>query len=229
MDLYVQKSRSIPQKAIIMILELFLLWLSYWILFQEGGEIVFGWMGKEYITATPQRRTIIFLFSLIVFIRVAFTMIFLLKRKIPWEESISIPLAFALYYIGFALLVLPKDQPVDLLDYFGIAIFITGSFINTFSEMQRHFWKNRPENKGKLYTVGLFKYAIHINYFGDMLWVAAYAILTRNWYSVLIPLFLFVFFVIYNIPKLDNYLAARYKISFEEYRKKTKKFIPFLY
>lgn len=152
-----------------------------------------------------------------------------LKRKIPWQETISVPMAFALYYIGFSLLVLPADQPIDAVDYFGIVLFLLGSLINTFSELQRHFWKKRPENKGKLYTEGLFKYAMHVNFFGDMLWVSAYAIIKRNYYSMAIPVLLFCLFVFFNIPKLDHYLKTRYGQQFEQYCKTTKKFIPFVY
>ena len=69
---------------------------------------------------------------------------------------------------------------------------------------------------------------MHINYFGDLLWVLGYAFVTNNLYSFLIPLFLFCFFYFYNIPKLDAYLAERYQDAFEEYRRKTKRFIPFV-
>jgi hypothetical protein len=40
MDLYGQKSKSIPQKIVIHLIEILLLWLSYWILFQSGGTWV---------------------------------------------------------------------------------------------------------------------------------------------------------------------------------------------
>lgn len=76
---------------------------------------------------------------------------------------------------------------------------------------------------------GFFKYSMHINYFGDILWVIAYAVITRNWYSVSIPIFLFSFFVFYNIPKLDKYLQEKYGNSFEVYAIRTRKFIPFIY
>ncbi len=188
-----------------------------------------NWLGMENTTGSISRYTIIFTFSLIVFVRIGFMMFYLLKRKIPWEESIAIPMAFALYYVGFALLVLPNQQPIDFLDYFGILLFLFGSFINTYSELQRHFWKNRPENKGKLYTQGLFSYAMHVNYFGDVCWVTACAIITRNWYAVLIPVFLLCFFIFYNIPKLDQYLASKYGEAFDLYRRQTKKLTPFIY
>ena len=120
-----------------------------------------------------------------------FMMIYLLKRKIPWEESFSVPMAFALYFIGFPILTLNRDVSINWIDYLAIFIFIVGSCLNTVSELQRHFWKKHPENKGKLYTIGLFKYSMHINYFGDILWVGAYAIITRNYYSITIPILLF--------------------------------------
>ncbi len=38
--------------------------------------------------------------------------------------------------------------------------------LNTVSELLRKSFKDNPVNQGKLYTGGLFKYAIHINYLG---------------------------------------------------------------
>ena len=137
-------------------------------------------------------------------------------------------MAFALYYIGFPLLINKTQVNISLVDYIGIGLFLIGSFLNTFSELQRHFWKAKPENKGKIYSKGLFSWSMHINYFGDFLWVIAYAVITWNIFSISIPIFLFCFFVFYNIPKLDNYLLGKYKDSFTEYSKKTKRFIPFV-
>lgn len=175
------------------------------------------------------RREIIFAFNIIIFFRIAFMMFFLLKRKIPWEESISVPFAFALYYVGFALFVLPVNKPVDWIDFFAILLFTIGCILNSGGEILRNIWKKEPENKGKIYTKGFFKYSMHINYFGDLLWVIAYAVVTRNWYSVSIPIFLFSFFVFYNIPKLNKYLKEKYGQDFENYAKRTKEFIPFIY
>jgi len=152
-----------------------------------------------------------------------------LKRKIAFEEVISVPFAFAIYYLGFAILGYPTNIPIGFIDYIGIAIFLFGSYLNTASEFQRHIWKKDTNNKGKLYTIKLFSYSMHINYFGDLLWVIGYAILTRNIYSISIVIFLFIFFTFFNIPKLDKYLSEKYKEQFNEYQKKTKKFIPFIY
>ena len=111
MELYGQKNRSIPQKVIIHILEILFLLLSYWILFLKGGNFIQNYTGIHNAANGTGRRLIIFLFNIIIFFRLAFMMFYLLKRKIPWEESISVPFAFALYYIGFALFVLPVNRP----------------------------------------------------------------------------------------------------------------------
>ena len=156
-------------------------------------------------------------------------MIKLLKRAIPWEESFSVPFAFALYFVGFSLFILPTSMPVDYIDGFGVILFIFGSFLNTGGEILRNKWKKIPENKGKIYTKGFFRYSRHINYFGDLLWVSAYAIITRNWYSVSIPILLFCLFAFYNAPMLDRYLKERYGKDYDAYAAKTKMLIPFIY
>jgi len=229
MDLYGQKSKSIPQKIVIHLIEIILLWLSYWILFQNGGIWVENHLGITNSNGNIDRRVIIFLFNIIIFVRLAYMMIFMLKRKIPWEESISVPLAFALYFIGFPLFVLPISVPIDIIDYFAISLFIIGCILNSGGEILRNKWKKEPENKGKIYTQGFFKYSRHINYFGDILWVISYALITKNIWSITIPLFLFIFFAFYNAPKLDKYLKEKYGNDYDDYAKKTKMLIPFIY
>ncbi len=229
MELYGQHSKSIPQKIVIHLIEILLLWLSFWILFRNGGDWIEARLNVTNATDLNDRRIIIFLFNIIIFVRFFYMMFFLLKRKIPLEESISIPMAFAIYYIGFSLFVLPESMSIDILDLIAIALFITGSVLNTGGEIMRDKWKKNPKNKGKIYTDGFFKYSRHINYFGDILWITAYAIITRNWYSVIVPTCLFCFFTFYNAPKLDRYLQDKYGKDYDDYAVKTKMLIPFIY
>jgi protein-S-isoprenylcysteine O-methyltransferase Ste14 len=67
----------------------------------------------------------------------------------------------------------------------------------------------------------------HINYFGDLVWVSAYALLTRNPWSIVIPMLLFVFFRLYNAPQLDRHLREKYP-EFAAYERTTKMIIPFV-
>ena len=52
--------------------------------------------------------------------------------------------------------------------YAGLALYVLGSYLNTWSEVDRCLWKKDKRNKGKLYTKGLWRYSMHINYFGDV-------------------------------------------------------------
>ena len=204
MELYGQNSKSIPQKLVITVLEVLLLWLSFWILFQSGGRWFENHLNIHNAVDHIDRRLIIFIFNVITFFRLTFMMFFLLKRKISWEENTSIPLAFAIYFIGFALFVLPISISIDGMDYLAIAIFISGCVLNSGGEILRQKWKKKHENKGKIYTLGFFKYSRHINYFGDILWVIAYALISKNIWSITIPIFLFSFFAFYNAPNSTN-------------------------
>jgi len=229
MELYSSQSKNIPQKAVIISLELVLLLIAYNILFGNLGGVIYGWLGLSVPKGNLTRNWINFTFSVIVFLRMCITILYLLKRSMPWEEAISIPFAFSLYYVGYALLTSNANTPINWLDYTAIILFLIGSFTNTGSELLRDQWKKQAQHKGMIYTGGLFKYSMHINYFGDLLWVIGYALLSHNAWSVLIPAFLFCFFAFYNIPKLDTYLAGKYKEQFSRYASHTKKFIPFIY
>lgn len=166
------------------LIEILLLGLSYRILFQKSGTWVENHLRITNAVGKVDRRIKIFLFNMIIFFRLAHLMIFLLKRKIPGKENISVQMALALYFIGF-----PYYQPIDVLDYFAMAIFIFGYILNSGGEILRNQWKKDTQNKGKLYTQGFFKCSGHINYFRDLLWVIAYSLITTNIWSATIPIF----------------------------------------
>lgn len=221
--MYGLTDKSLSQRTLILILECVFLVFVYWFLFMNGND-VFHLPKGDFI-----RRVLLFVLCLITFFRMNYAVFFLLKRGITWGEALNVPLGFALYYIGFSMLGGTRSQPIDWIDGFAVFVFLMGGFINTFSEILRGRWKKDRRHQGKLYSGGLFKYAIHINYFGDVIWVCGFAMLTRNLWSGLIPLFLLSMFIFFNIPLHDRYLRDKYGESFREYENKTKKLIPFVY
>ncbi len=222
--MYGERDASAAQKAMILLVEVALVGLSYWVLFGEGFRGVRA-AGEAPLDA---RSVTLFAFNVVVFARFLLTMLVFLRRRISWEEALSVPFAFGLYLLGFPLMARPASVPFGALEIVGIVIFVGGSFLNTYSEYQRHRWKARAENRGRLYTRGLFAYAMHINYFGDLAWVTGYACVTRNVYAFLVPAFLFAFFYFWNVPKLDAYLKQRYGEDFSAYERRTKRLIPFV-
>ncbi|MEO9168871.1 MAG: DUF1295 domain-containing protein [Aestuariivirga sp.] len=229
MDIYSQKGPALAQKLTLTFMELLLIAFSAWIMFGAGENFIAHIFGFQPAAALPMRRWIIFAFNVIVLLRMAFMMFVLMKRTIPWSEALSVPFAFAIYYVGYALLVLPSRAELGALDYFAIALFVFGSYLNTGGELGRYFFKRDPANKGKLYTTGLFSYAMHINFFGDILWVSAYALITQNWWSVPIPIAIAAMFAFANVPMLDKHLAQHYGAQFSAYAARTKKLVPFIW
>lgn len=224
MDMYGEKSPSRPQKLVIVAIELLLIAASYWVLFGPllSGVRAFG------DAPSFARNATLFAFNLVVFARFLGTMFVFVERRIPWKEAFSIPFAFALYLLGFPLLAKPSSVDFGAIEVLGMALFVVGSFINTYSEHQRRRFKRRSKNKGKLFTGGLFALSMHPNYFGDLLWVSGYACVTRNALAWPIPALLFCLFHFFNVPKLDRYLREHYGAAFADYERRTKRLIPFL-
>ena len=153
----------------------------------------------------------------------------LLKRRIQIDEFFGVLIAYFIYQIGFILLGAWNTSSLGTLDYFGILLFFLGSYINTYSEIQRKNFKKDPNNKGKLYTLGLFKWARHINYFGDICWVVGWAIITHNIWSGLIPIALTLGFIFFFIPELSSYLEKKYGEEYMNWKNNTKSLFPYIF
>jgi protein-S-isoprenylcysteine O-methyltransferase Ste14 len=211
-------SRSVPQKALILSLQT--LFLAGTFLLLLTPTIHHGPLGP---------RVVLLGFGSIVCLRYWFAMLALIKRELSYSEAGGIVMAFAVYFLGYGYLSLGRRGGIDWVDILAIVIFLFGCFLSTGSELQRDIWKKDPQNRGKLYTKGLFRFSMHVNYFGEELWVLAYAVVTRNPFSYIIPALVFALFAFTQIPDLDGHLARKYGTEFQEYKSKTKRFIPFVY
>ncbi|HUX19680.1 MAG TPA: DUF1295 domain-containing protein [Spirochaetia bacterium] len=227
--IYGMSHGSGAQKSVMMIGQTVVLGVAVWLLLFGGLEAVSRLFHVQWDRAVGSRRVLLTVCFGVVFVRISVTTLYLLKRAMGWEEAISIPFAFMMYYLGFSLFAGPASAGFGAETFVGIVLFVVGSFLNTGSELLRDRWKKDPEHKGKLYTGGLFRYSMHINYFGDILWVIGLACMTANLWSAIIPALLFVFFAFYNAPMLDKHLSEKYGEEFAAYRRKTKRIIPFIF
>jgi len=224
MDLYSVKARATGAKLFITTTQLVFILIAALILFGPLQSAFATWPGVS--SDQSLRRTILIIFSLITLVRFSLMMFVFLKRAIGPAEMVSVPAAFFIYYVGFSILVLPYGGGFDIFDLAGIVLFVVGAGLNTMAEYERHRFKADPANAGKLYTGGLFSRAMHINYFGDILWVSGYALVAHHPVGFVVPVALAVFFAFGNIPMLDKHLAKRYGAAFDAYAAKTKKLVP---
>lgn len=203
--------------------------MVFWILFEHGLQTVSSWFGTSWIPGDLTRRILLFITSLILFLRWGLTNFYLLKRDMPWAEIIVVSVELFMIHTSYSILGGRVSASVGIAEYIGIGLFVFGSYLNTGSEIMRLRWKKDPQNKGRIYDQGLFKYSMHINYFGDMVWATGMALISGSIWIFLIPLYMSFGFVFLHIPRLDKYLKGRYGDQYEAYAKRTNKLIPYLY
>jgi len=183
----------------------------------------------EKVAGNIYLQMVMFICCLIYFIRFTIALFVFIQRKISWFEGGFVTVMFFIMFYYFGVSAGSRPGPIGIIDILGIALFLFGSCINTSADYQRFSWKRKTENKGRLYTSGLFKYAMHINYFGDAVAYLGLALITYNIVCLCISLGMFVYFITFEIPRLDEHLNKKYSDKFREYSKVTKKFVPFIY
>jgi len=183
----------------------------------------------ERVQGNNLRQIIIVSCLLIYFIRFTIGMFVFLERKIGWFEGGVVSFLFFIMFTLFGTAAGSRPEPIGIFDIVGIILFLSGSSINTLADYQRFAWKRKSENRGRLYTRGLFKYSMHINYFGDGICYFGLALITLKVVCILISIGIVLNFIFLQIPSLDDHLSKKYRNDFKEYAKQTKKLIPFIY
>lgn len=203
--------------------------LAWWMLFFGGIGIAGAWIGKLWLPGGWLRRAAIASALTIYFLRILATEFVFLKRGISWNEVFTIAPWVLFNYMLFCIAGGTNRVPLGAPEAGGAFLFVFGSWMNSWSEYQRHVWKQRPENHGRLYTLGLFRYSRHPNYFGDLLSFSGICLLCGRWVTAVVPLLMLMGFVFVNVPVLDVHLRQHYGTEFDEYARKTHRLIPFLY
>jgi protein-S-isoprenylcysteine O-methyltransferase Ste14 len=197
-----------------------------------GAWLLFG--GLTAITAghAPDvdlgRRILIVTFSSVYFLRIIGTT-FLMPRVVGMPEAIGVGIWIVIIHLTMAISAGFTPGPLGVIALIGIAMYVIGSLLNSVSEYLRKIWKDDPANAGKVYTGGLFRYSVHINYFGDVVLFTGFALVTGSAWALIIPALMVCLFVFYQIPALDKHLAEHYGEEFRVYRSHTKRFVPFVY
>jgi steroid 5-alpha reductase family enzyme len=165
----------------------------------------------------------------IYFLRLMIGLLVFFKRKMYWAEAIVIASIMPSILPYIAYISGKTIQPIGIIEIFGILLFLIGSYLNTVSELLRYYWKKKEKNRGHIYTGGLFKYAIHINYFGDILLFTGLVAIAHQVELLIIPASMGLFFALILIPLKEKHLKRKYGKDFKEYASNTKKLIPIIY
>ena len=188
--------------------------------------VVYGHFLVESVTSA--RCGVLLLFGIVYMVRLNIMARWLLPRELATEELTVVILWISSILASVALGAASKGVISKVEIILSVLLYSIGSWLNTWSELQRKWWKARPENKGKCYTFGLFSLSRNINYFGDVVLFGGWAIASGCWWNVWVPVAMAAMFYFYHIPDKETYLRERYKSEWPNYVVATKSFIPFV-
>jgi steroid 5-alpha reductase family enzyme len=162
-------------------------------------------------------------------------LLWVLKSRIypdrSWERETSLWYGLViwggltLYWIAPWLLVSRAVESPPWYLGMCVALYAVGVFLHFVADMQKYTaLKLRP---GHLITDGMFARCRNPNYLGELLIYLGFGLLARHWVPIVV-LALFVGVVwVPNMLRKDRSLS-RYP-EFEEYRRRSKLFVPFLF
>lgn len=118
---------------------------------------------------------------------------------------------------------------VGVLDILGICVWVLGFFFESVGDAQLARFIKDPAHKGQLMQSGLWAYARHPNYFGEVtqwwgIWIIALGS-AYGWVGIIGPLTItFLILKVSGIPLLEKKMAEN--PAFAEYKRRVSMFIP---
>lgn len=179
--------------------------------------------------AAPARAWLVVAFSLVYVLRVLVTTYVTVQRPVTYAEAALVGGWMFVIHATMGFVAAHVSAALDGWAVLGVVLYVFGSWMNTFSELQRRAWKARPENAGHLYTRGLFRWCRHPNYLGDTLLFTGFAAVTGSWVALVIPAIMAAGFVFAAIPALDRRLKAHYGDEFDRWAATTRRYIPLVW
>jgi len=223
-----QHEKSLLPKLFIVLAILTSILISAYLLFVESQDMI-EWLIPYKIEGDFLRRILLLSCFVIYFFRLLGTVFIFFQRRMHWFEAIIIANLMPWIFPYVAWVGGNNNQSVGLIEITGVFLFLFGSYLNTVSEYSRHVWKQKRENRGHLYTEGLFKHIRHVNYLGDVALFTGLAAVAHQFILFVIPTSMAFIFAAILIPLKEKYLKNKYGLEFEQYTAKTKKLVPMLY
>ncbi|MCB9284986.1 MAG: DUF1295 domain-containing protein [Lewinellaceae bacterium] len=184
--------------------------------FRLTGNWVRGWQGLHhedwrYVQLAQQSGKAYWLVSFIGLHTFPTIMVFL--GCTPLYQAMAIP-----------------NNPVNLLDLFGVLVTLTGIAFEFFSDNQRYKWANDPANKGKVFTGGLWGWSRHPNYFGEVSFWIGLGILglaadLSYWWTITGCVAMWAMFHFVTLPMMEKRQLAN-KPGYAEITKGISRFWP---
>jgi steroid 5-alpha reductase family enzyme len=157
------------------------------------------------------------------------------KNNQPNFEFKSLYIVFLLQAFLAAIIALPlmsifaSGTEMHGLDYFALALWLTGMFFETVSDRQLANFKSSSSNNNKVLNTGLWRYSRHPNYFGEFcIWWSffLFALASGYWWSIVSPLLMTLLLLkVSGVSMLESTISER-RPEYARYRRTTNAFFP---
>lgn len=126
-------------------------------------------------------------------------------------------------------------EPLGVIGYLGIAIWLAGFVIEVVADRQKSNFKADPANKGRFINVGLWAWSRHPNYFGEIVIWTGMAVIALpvlqgwQWAALISPVFvIFLLTKVSGVPMLEQKADERWggQDDYEEYKRNTPVLVP---
>jgi protein-S-isoprenylcysteine O-methyltransferase Ste14 len=228
-DIYAVRGSCVAQRSFLTAAIGLWVAVAWWLLMDGGIPAIGASVGWTWTLGNEARRLCLAIALSIYFARLLFTQFVFLKRAVSWSEVGMIAPWVLCIYLLLSLAGGTNPNHPGPFCAIGVLLFLLGSWMNSYAEYARNKWKQLAENRGRLYTLGLFRYSRHPNYLGDLISFSGLCLIAGRWITVVVPFMMLSGFVFANIPMLDAHLHDHYGTGFDEYAKRTRKLIPFVY
>lgn len=144
-------------------------------------------------------------------------LVFLLQAVLAWV--ISLPL-----YVS-----IQSESPLNLFDWFGLALWIIGMCFQVIGDLQLARFKSDADNKGKVLIKGVWRYTRHPNYFGESCIWFAYGLIALGagvWWGMISPILMtYLLIKVTGAALLEADIIER-RPDYKDYIKTTNRFFP---
>jgi len=158
-------------------------------------------------------------------------------RPVPFLMAWTIQGLWVLLTAAAALAVVTggNREPLGVIGYLGIAIWLAGFVIEVIADRQKSEFKADPANKGRFINVGLWAWSRHPNYFGEIVIWTGMAVIALpvlqgwQWAALISPVFvIFLLTKVSGVPMLEQKADERWggEDDYEEYKRNTPVLVP---
>jgi steroid 5-alpha reductase family enzyme len=135
---------------------------------------------------------------------------------------LSVPLAIACFQKAPAL------APVEIA---AIVLWVIGWVGETVADRQLDRFRRQPENAGRVYAGGLWRFSRHPNYFFEwLIWVAYFLFavtMPGGWSAVYVPLLMLLLLTrVTGLPATESRILHSRESAYREYQRRTSPFVP---